>query len=81
MQTVLGLSVTATNVQTVLVEGCDADGITLEHDAFDVFSGAESPIHASEQVAEAVAAPPPRKLVVKAGRIVARDGRITALPS
>ena len=54
MQTVLGLSVTATNVQTVLVEGCDADGITLEHDAFDVFSGAESPIHASEQVAEAV---------------------------
>jgi len=54
VQTVLGLSVTATNVQTVLVEGCDADGITLEHDAFDVFSGAESPIHASEQVAEAV---------------------------
>lgn len=54
MQTVLGLSVTATNVRTVLVEGSEADGVTLEHDAFDVFSGAESPIRASEQVAEAV---------------------------
>ena len=54
MQTVLGLSVTATNVKTVLVEGCDADGVTLEHDEFDVFSGAESPLSASELVAEAV---------------------------
>lgn len=54
METVLGLSVTSTNVQTVLVEGRDADGITLEHDEFDVFTGAESPARASEQVAEAV---------------------------
>jgi cytosine/adenosine deaminase-related metal-dependent hydrolase len=35
----------------------------------------------AETVAEAVAAPPPRKLVVKAGRIVARDGQTVALPS
>ena len=43
MQTVLGLSVTATDIKTVLVEGCDADGVTLEHDEFDVFSGADMP--------------------------------------
>ena len=54
METVLGLSVTATNVQTVLVEGRDADGATLEHDEFAVFSGGASPTRASEQVAEAV---------------------------
>lgn len=35
----------------------------------------------AETVAEAVAAPPSRKLVVKAGRIVARDGEIVARPS
>lgn len=54
MDTVLGLNVTATNVQTVLVEGRDAAGATLEHDELDVFSGAVSRTRASEQVAEAV---------------------------
>lgn len=54
METVLGLSVTATNVQTVLVEGRDADGATLEHGEFAAFSGDVSPARASEQVAEAV---------------------------
>ncbi len=54
MDTVLGLSVTATNVQTVLVEGRDGDGATLGHDEFDVFAGDVSPARASEQVAEAV---------------------------
>ncbi len=54
METVLGLSVTPTNVQTVLVEGRDADGATLEHDEFDVFAGEASAARASEQVAEAV---------------------------
>jgi hypothetical protein len=54
VETVLGLSVTATNVQTVLVEGRGADGATLEYDEFDVFSGAVSAARASEQVAEAV---------------------------
>lgn len=43
METVLGLSVSGTKVQTVLVEGRDAAGVTLE-----------SGTRASEQVAEAV---------------------------
>ena len=42
-----------------LEEGCTADLVLVE----------------AEAVAHAVAAPPPRKLVVKRGRIVARDGR------
>ncbi|BBZ33553.1 DUF7159 family protein [Mycolicibacterium confluentis] len=54
MDTVLGLSVTASTVQTVLVEGRDGDGATLGHDEFDVFTGDASPTRASEQVAEAV---------------------------
>ena len=54
METVLGLSVTATNVKTVLVEGRDAAGATLEHDELDVFSADISVARASEQVAEAV---------------------------
>ncbi|MFO1038497.1 MAG: amidohydrolase family protein [Geminicoccaceae bacterium] len=35
----------------------------------------------AETVAEAVASPPVRKLVVKAGRIVARDGEVVGLPN
>jgi hypothetical protein len=54
VDTVLGLAVTATNVQTVLVEGRGADGATLEHDEFDVFVDGVSAARASEQVAEAV---------------------------
>ena len=54
METVLGLSVTATNIQTVLVEGREADGATLEHDEFNVFADGVSAARASEQVAEAV---------------------------
>ncbi len=53
----LGLSVTPTNVQTVLVEGRDADGATLEHDDFDTYTDPIAdpvPSRASEQVAEAV---------------------------
>ncbi len=46
MDTVLGLLVTPTNVQTVLVEGQSGDGATLEHDEFTT--------RASEEVAEAV---------------------------
>ncbi|CAN5227622.1 hypothetical protein BH09ACT8_BH09ACT8_24680 [soil metagenome] len=46
MDTVLGLLVTPTNVQTVLVEGQSGDGATLEHDEFVT--------RASEEVAEAV---------------------------
>lgn len=53
MDTVLGLSVTPTNVQTVLVEGRSGDGATLGHDAFDA-SGGGPVTRASDQVAEAV---------------------------
>jgi len=54
MDTVLGLAVTPTNVQTVLVEGRDADGATIEHDDLEVFTDEVSTARASEQVAEAV---------------------------
>ncbi|AQA05390.1 hypothetical protein BVC93_26760 [Mycobacterium sp. MS1601] len=37
MDTVLGVSVTPTNVRSVLVEGRGADGATLGHDEYDVF--------------------------------------------
>lgn len=37
MDTVLGVSVTPTNVRSVLVEGVSADGATLDHDEYDVF--------------------------------------------
>ena len=37
MDTVLGVSVTPTNVRSVLVEGSSADGATLDHEEFDVF--------------------------------------------
>jgi hypothetical protein len=46
VDTVLGLLVTPTNVQSVLVEGQSGDGATLEHDEFTT--------RASEEVAEAV---------------------------
>jgi hypothetical protein len=36
---VLGLSMTPTSVGLVLVEGQDADGATMDHDAFDVYEG------------------------------------------
>jgi hypothetical protein len=54
VETVLGLSVTATHVQTVLVEGRDASGATLEHNDFEVFTPDVSMAHASDQVARAV---------------------------
>jgi hypothetical protein len=54
MDTVLGLAVRTTNVQTVLVEGRDAAGVTLEHDDFEVFAPDIPVARASEQVAEAV---------------------------
>jgi hypothetical protein len=46
VDTVLGLLVTPTNVQTVLVEGQSGDGATLEHDEFTT--------RASEELAKAV---------------------------
>jgi hypothetical protein len=48
---VLGLSMTPTSVGLVLVEGHDADGATMDHDAFDVHEGA---LPTSEQATAAV---------------------------
>ena len=39
MRTVLGLSKTSTSIGWVLVDGRDADGDTLDHDAFDIDIG------------------------------------------
>lgn len=58
-----------------------ARAIGLSDYGLEVGAMADFLLVEAETVAEAVAAPPPRKLVVKAGRIVARDGQITALPS
>jgi hypothetical protein len=52
---VLGLSVTPSAVGLVLVEGQDADGPTMDRDAFDVrFRGRSSALQTSEQAAAAV---------------------------
>ncbi len=55
MDAVLGLSVTPSAVGLVLVEGQDADGATMDRDAFDVgFRGRSSAARTSEQAAAAV---------------------------
>ena len=55
MGAVLGLSVTPSAVGLVLVEGQDADGATMDRDAFDVGSrGRSSARQTSEQAAAAV---------------------------
>ena len=51
MDAVLGLSMTPTSVGLVLVEGQDADGATMDRDAFDVHQGS---IQTSEQATAAV---------------------------
>ena len=55
MDAVLGLSVTPSAVGLVLVEGQDADGVTVDRDAFEVgFRGRSSAVRTSEQAAAAV---------------------------
>ena len=55
MDAVLGLSVTPSAVGLVLVEGQDADGVTVDRDAFEVgFRGRSSAERTSEQAAAAV---------------------------
>ena len=53
MDIVLGVSMTPTTVRMVLVEGEKADGITVDHDAFDVASG-DASATAAEQVVTAI---------------------------
>ena len=55
MDAVLGLSVTPSAVGLVLVEGQDADGVTMDRDAFEVgFRGRSSAERTSQQAAAAV---------------------------
>ena len=55
MDIVLGVSMTPTTVRMVLVEGEKADGITVDHDAFDIRPGDGSATsNAADQVAAAV---------------------------
>ncbi|ANW64876.1 hypothetical protein BCA37_15945 [Mycobacterium sp. djl-10] len=53
MDTVLGVSVTPTNVRSVLVEGRCADGATLDHDEYDVFDEVGSALKQARDEAEA----------------------------
>src|SRR4051812_39751102 len=55
VDTVLGLSVTPSAVGLVLVEGQDAEGSTVDREAFEIVSGRHAtPRQASEQAAAAV---------------------------
>ena len=53
MDIVLGVSMTPTTVRMVLVEGEKGDGLTVDHDAFDIASG-DAAATASEQVVTAI---------------------------
>ncbi|BBZ20386.1 DUF7159 family protein [Mycolicibacterium gadium] len=54
MDIVLGVSTTPTTVRMVLVEGEKGDGVTVDHDSFDVASEEGSANSAADQVVEAV---------------------------
>ena len=55
MDIVLGVSMTPTTVRIVLVEGEEADGLTVDNDVFDIAAGdGASNSSASEQVSSAV---------------------------
>ncbi|MGZ5378115.1 MAG: DUF7159 family protein [Mycobacterium sp.] len=55
MDIVLGVSTTPTTVRMVLVEGEKGDGVTVDHDSFDVSAkGGSANSAAADQVAEAV---------------------------
>ena len=55
MDTVLGVSMAPTAVRMVLVEGENADGLTVDEDGFDVNAAADAPtINAADQVVSAI---------------------------
>ncbi|WP_166902214.1 hypothetical protein [Mycobacterium sp. DL440] len=55
MDIVLGVAMAPTTVRMVLVEGEKADGVTVDHDVFDVTAGDDSAsISASDQVVAAI---------------------------
>lgn len=51
---VLGVSMTPAGVRLVLVEGEKADGVTVDHDSFDIAGGAGAASNAIEQVIAAI---------------------------
>ena len=54
MDIVLGVSMTPAGVRLVLVEGEKADGVTVDHDSFDIAGGAGAASNAIEQVIAAI---------------------------
>ena len=55
MDTVLGVSMAPTAVRMVLVEGENADGVTVDEDGFEVNAAADAPtINAADQVVSAI---------------------------
>lgn len=55
VEIVLGVSMTPTAVRMVLVEGSDADGVTVDHDTFEVAAGAgTAAARTAEQVVAAI---------------------------
>jgi hypothetical protein len=55
VDTVLGVSMAPTAVRMVLVEGQNADGVTVDEDGFDVNASADAPtINAADQVVSAI---------------------------
>jgi hypothetical protein len=55
VDTVLGVSMAPTAVRMVLVEGENADGVTVDEDGFDVNAAADAPtINAADQVVSAI---------------------------
>ena len=55
MDIVLGVSMTPTTVRMVLVEGENADGVTVDHDVFDVASADDSANAAEARLANSSA--------------------------
>ncbi len=53
MDIALGVSMTPTTVRMVLVEGEKADGVTVDHDAFDIQTG-DGAATAADQVVAAI---------------------------
>jgi hypothetical protein len=51
---VLGVSMAPSTVRMVLVEGVKADGVTVDHDAFDIAVGDSSAKSSADQVIDAI---------------------------
>ena len=54
MEIVLGMSMAPTTVRLVLIEGQNADGVTVEQDHFDVIAREDSATSSADQVIAAI---------------------------